>query len=157
MSQRPRRIRSAFTMLEMVLALVIMGVVLSVGAGIFANTRGRISARRAAQIFSQDLLLARTTALRSQEQVTLKATESSRSYTIRTAGGRVVATRRFTANDHVSVSSLDLATAGDSVVFSTRGVATLSGGGVGMATFSAGAQSYQVRFNSTGSAKIAEL
>lgn len=147
----------AFTMIEMVVVLLIAGVLLSVGGSAFSMYRERTSARRAAQVFAADLMLARGMALRSQETVTLTFLEGSRTYYIRTASGRELTRRRFSADGDVNLSALDLRLAGDSLAFSSRGIAQLTGGGVGVAEFRAGTTTYEVRFNSTASTVVSRL
>lgn len=143
-------------MLEMAVVLVI-AMVLSTSAGIALSTANtRMAARRAAQVFSRDLALARSSAVRGREKVTIKFSESSRWYEVRSASGRAIATRRFGADEDVNLSSLALDTPGDSLVFSSRGVGTISGS-LGTASFTAGGITYQVSFNALGASRVGEL
>ena len=144
-----------FTILEMTIVVAITVILLAIAGGAYSMYQERSSARRAAQVFARDLLLARSTALRTQERVTVVFYESTYRYLVRTASGREVADRRFGSQFDVFLSALDLALTGDSLSFSTRGAADLSG--VGTATFRAGTTTYQVRFNSMGAARISEL
>jgi hypothetical protein len=67
-----------------------------------------------------------------------------------------VARRRFGVNADIDLGSVTLDSAGDSLVFDQRGIADLSGfgGPLGTATFSSGAVTYTVSFNSMGASKI---
>ncbi len=156
---RPRR-RSGgqrgFTLLEMMLVLVIGSVLVGLAALTFSNVGYRGSARRAAQVFSRDLALARSMAVRGREQVVVRFNEGSLWYEVVTQSGRELATRRFGGNGDVSLSALALDQTGDSVAFSDRGIGTLSGA-VGKASFSPGAITYEVTFNSMGASQVGEL
>ena len=67
-----------------------------------------------------------------------------------------IARRRFGGNGDIDLSTVTLDMSGDSLVFSTRGVADMSGAGgaLGTATFSSGAISFTVSFNGMGASKI---
>ena len=143
-----------FTMIEIVIVLLIVGVLLSMGGSAFSMYRERTSARRAALVFSGDLMLARSTAIRDQEPVTVRFLETSRTYFVRTSSGRELVRRRFGRAADVNLSTLDLQLSGDSVAFTSRGIAQIVDGGVGVARFRAGTTTYQVRFNSAGYARV---
>ena len=72
------------------------------------------------------------------------------------ASATEIARRRFGASGDIDLSGVTLDTTGDSLVFSTRGVADMSGAGgaLGTATFSSGAVTYTVSFNGMGASKI---
>jgi Tfp pilus assembly protein FimT len=140
----------------MMVVLVIGMVLIALATLAFSAANTRMTARRAAQVFSRDLALARSIAVRGREKVTVKFNEASRWYEVRTASGRTVATRRFGVDDEVNLSAITLDLPGDSLVFSNRGVGTLSGS-LGTASFTAGAITYQVSFNAIGAAQVAEL
>ena len=63
-------------------------------------------------------------------------------------------------NADVELSAIDLVFRGDTVVFSSRGVADLSNiqgsGSLGEARFGVGATEYTVFFNSMGASKVEE-
>jgi hypothetical protein len=108
-------------------------------------------------VFAQDLTLARATAVRIREVVVIQFYADSMRYVIETQSGSVeVVTRRFRDNADISLETIDLEMTGDSVVFSTRGIADLSdaSGALGTATFSSGSSGYTVSFNSMGSSKV---
>ena len=95
-------------------------------------------------------------AVRGREDVVVQFYESSRWYDVTTASGRTLATRRFGVDADINLSAVDLELPGDSVAFSGRGIATLSGS-LGTASFTAGVTTYQVSFNSMGASQVGEL
>jgi prepilin-type N-terminal cleavage/methylation domain-containing protein len=150
------RARRGFTMLEMTVILVMAGILVSIASAPLASYLERISARRAAEVFGRDLTLARAMSLRGRESVTVKFSETSLLYSVRTASGRVLATRRFGTGGNMKLSSVDLALPGDSIAFSSRGVGGISSS-LGTATFTAGTARYRVQFNPMGAAKVTRL
>lgn len=115
------------------------------------------NAQRAAQVFAQDLTLARTAAVRSRDRVVVRFNESSRWYALQTAGGATeIVRRRFGLNADIDLTGVALNMPGDTLVFDRRGIADLTGAGgpLGTATFSSGPVTYTVSFNSMGASKI---
>lgn len=160
--RRPRRRAGrshGFTMIELVFVLLLAGLMMGFAAVTFSGYFQRSSAQRAAMVFAQDLTLARSAAVRAREPVVVRFYESSGWYEVATQQtGTELTRRRFMTNADIQLSAIDLVLDGDSVVFSSRGVADLSGasGSVGTATFSAGVITYQVSFNSMGASKVEE-
>jgi Tfp pilus assembly protein FimT len=143
-----------FSLLELTIAL---GLTFGFAGLSLSDYSERTSTRRAAQVFALDLTLARSTAMRTQEAVVIQFFESGRRYVIETQSGSVVVTtRRFGDNADIDLETIDLDITGDSLVFSARGIADLSGasGALGTATFSSGATGYTVSFNSRGASKV---
>ena len=150
-----------FSLLELTIVLVMAGLVMGFAGLTFSGYFQRSSAKRAAQVFARDLALARSAAMRSREAVVLRFDESGRWYEIETMGsGTALVRRRFGVNADVDLSSIVLLFAGDSVVFSARGVADLSniegGASLGEARFASGATEFSVYFNSLGASKVEE-
>lgn len=149
--------RRGFTLLELVIVLSLSAIVLTVGLISFGGYFQRIAAERAAQVFAQDLTMARTLAYRSREPVVIRFFESGLWYEVEIQqSADEVARRRFGVNADIDLSGVTLEMAGDSVVFDSRGFADLSGalGPLGTATFSSGTVTYTVSFNSMGASKI---
>lgn len=136
----------------------IAGVVLTVAGLTFSGYFQRNSARRAAMVFAQDLTAARSYAIRSREPVVVRVYEGSMRYEVETQATLTqVASRRFTGSAaDIELSAVTIDTAGDSIVFTTRGLAefTSPGGALGSATFSSGAVSYSVSFNGMGASTV---
>lgn len=144
-------------MLELTVVLVLASVMMSIAAITFGAYQTRTAARRAAQIFSRDLTLARSSALRTREPVIVRFYESSRWYSVATRSGQTLVRRRYGGGGDFTLSGLDLEISGDSVVFTGRGVVDLSGVvGLGKASFTSGATTYESAFNATGASRIAE-
>jgi len=149
--------RAGFTLIELMVVLVISAVGMTFAGLAFNGYFQRVSAERAAQVFAQDLTLARNWAVRSREPVVIRFYEASLWYEVETQSTAAeVARRRFGVNADIDLSGVTLDAAGDSLVFDARGIADLSGvgGPLGTATFSSGAVTYAVSFNSMGASKI---
>lgn len=146
-----------FTLLELIIVLVLSALTLGFASVAFGGYLQRVSAQRAAQVFAQDLSLARSAALRGREPVVVRFNEADRWYSVsmqRT--GTELRRRRFGENAEIDLSAVDLMTRGDTVVFSSRGVADLdgAGGALGEARFASGAVEYAVSFNALGASKV---
>lgn len=150
--------RSAgFTLIELAVVLSVSAIVITMGTLAFSGYFQRDSARRAAQVFAQDLVAARSYAIRSQEPVVIRFYETTRWYEVAAQSTSTeIARRRFGGNADIDLSAVSLDTAGDSLVFDARGLADMSGAGgpLGTATFSSGAVTYTVSFNGMGASKI---
>lgn len=150
-------LRAGFTLIEMITVLVISSIMLTIAGMVFSGYFQRVAAERAAQVFAQDLTLARTYAVRSQEPVVMRFQESSLWYSVETQDGATeVARRRFGSSGDITLTGLNLDVVGDSLLFDSRGMADLSGAGgsLGTATFSSGGETYTVSFNGMGASKI---
>lgn len=140
------------------MVILIASVGLTIAGAAFARYLSTTAGRRAAEIFARDLSLARTAAVRSREEVVIRFYEGSMRYTVTTVEGeRNLVRRRFGAGGDINLSSVDLELSGDSLRFSSRGVADLSGvAGLGTAAFAAGNTVYEVAFNAMGASRISE-
>lgn len=149
--------RTGFTLIELTVVIAVMGLVMTFGTLSFSGYFQRSSARRAAQVFAQDLVAARSFAVRSNEAVVIRFYEGTLWYEVEAQSSATeIVRRRFGANADIDLSGVTLDTTGDSLVFSARGIADMSGAGgsLGTATFSSGATSYTVSFNGMGASKI---
>ena len=147
---------AGFTLVEIMAVLVIVGITLAVVATTFNRYLERSSAKRSAEIFGQDLTVARNSATRSRQTVVMDFDEGGRSYVVRVAGGDTILHRFFNDASDITVSSMDLQLPGDTVAFNSLGIANLSGapGTLGKALFISGNTTYAVWFNSMGSSRI---
>lgn len=148
-------------MLELTIVLVIVGITLSFAGLTFTGYFQRSAARSAAQVFAQDLTLARSSAIRAREAVVIRFFESSRWYQIVAIdSGTELVRRRFGVGGDIDLTSIDLVFRSDTVAFSARGVANLSniqgGGSLGEARFANRDTEYSVFFNSLGASKVEE-
>ena len=151
------RPRGGFTLIELLVVLTLSAIGLGFALLSFGGYFQRASAERAAQVFAQDLTVARAWAVRSREPVVIRFFEASLWYQVEAQGsGTEVVRRRFGVNADIDLSGAALDFPGDSVVFDLRGFADLSGigGPLGTATFSSGPVTYTVSFNSMGASKI---
>jgi type II secretory pathway pseudopilin PulG len=138
-------------------ALSVSALGLTLALVTFGGYFQRVNAERAAQVFAQDLTLARLWAVRSREPVVIRFYEGSLWYEVEAQSSATeVARRRFGTNADIDLSGATLDLPGDSLVFDLRGIADLSGAGgpLGTATFSSGPVTYRVSFNSMGASKI---
>ena len=152
-----RRGDSGFTLIELTIVILISSVILVFAGLTFSGYFQRNSARRAAQVFAQDLTAARSFALRTQESVVIRFYEGNLWYEVEgQSSTNEIARRRFGVNADIDLSGATLDTTGDSLVFNSRGMADMSGAGgpLGTATFSSGATTYTVSFNGMGASKI---
>jgi Tfp pilus assembly protein FimT len=151
--------KRGFMLIELTVVVTIGAIVVTLGGLAFSGCFQRNSARRAAaQVFAQDLVSARSFAVRSQEPVVIRFYESSLWYEVESQTTTTeIARRRFTGtNADIALSAVTLDMTGDSLVFNTRGIVDMSGAGgsLGTATFSSGAVTYTVSFNGMGASKI---
>lgn len=148
---------TGFTLIELVVVISISAVLIAMGTLAFSGYFQKDSARRAAQLFAQDLVAARSFAIRSQEPVVIRFYESTLWYEVVGQGSaNEVARRRFGPAGEIELSGVALDISGDSVVFNPRGMVDLSGAGgsLGTARFSSGAITYTVSFNGMGASRI---
>lgn len=140
------------------MVLVISAVSLGFVALSFSGYFHRTSAQRAARVFARDLTFARSTAMRTQENVIIGFNEDSLYYFVETLeSGTELARRRFGTNADVALSFIDLDMSSDTLNFSPRGVVDLGRATLGAAIFTSGTASYQVSFNSLGASKVEEM
>lgn len=148
-----------FTLLELTIVLVLSGLTLGFASLTFSGYLHRVSAQRAAQIFAQDLVLARSAALRAQEPVVIRFYESNKWYAVvLQQSGTELTRRRFGVNADIDLSAVDLRMRGDTVIFNRRGMANLQNafGSLGEARFSSGTVRYNVFFNAMGASEVEE-
>lgn len=148
-----------FTLLEITVALLIMSIALGGLAMGFSSYNASTSARRAAQVFAQDLTVGRSYAVRTREIVKVIFSESTPSYRVESVSGDTLVVRSFTGASEFKLDTLDLQVSGDSIYFDARGRIDFSGisGSIGVARFISGDGRYQVRFNMLGTSRVSPL
>jgi type II secretory pathway pseudopilin PulG len=147
---------AGFTILEVIIVLIIAGVTTTLIGLSFGGYMERTSAKRAAELFGQDLTVARNTAARSRQMVTVDFDEGSLSYLVRVEAGDTLLRRFFDEDADFRLTALDLELTGDTVAFGSAGVADLNGATLGRAVFTLGNTSYAVSFNAMGSSRVEE-
>lgn len=153
---RPAR---GFTLLELTVALLIASLTLAGISVAFASYRDTMAARRSAEVFAQDLSVARSYSVRSRDTVNVVFNESTPEYVIYSVAGDTLVHRTFTSSSDVRLDTLDLQVTGDSILFDSRGRMDFSGvaGTVGVVEFIVGQGRYQVRFNLLGTSRVSPL
>jgi Tfp pilus assembly protein FimT len=145
-----------FTVTELMIVMLITAVVTSIAFQSYDRYLDRTSARRSAETFARDLTLARSQAVRSRQAVTLLFNESAFVYYMRTSAGDTLITRFWDGQNESLLETMDLSLTGDSLRFSSRGMADISSAGASLATatFAAGNFTYDVSFNSMGTSSL---
>lgn len=120
--------RRGFTMVELLIAMTLLGIVLGIG---FTGMRGFNESTvvdRAATAIASDVTLTRSHAIQRRSTVTLAADEANRRYEIRdVATGDVLESRSFSADTDLPLTRLDVQTPGDALTFNARGLLVSSG------------------------------
>ena len=151
----PGRGARGFTLIELVVVLVLVGVTIAVANGGLTGYTQRIAAHHAAQLFVRDLSLARAHAVRGREPVVIRFSESGRWYSISTmTTGKELVRRRFNVNADIGLAAIDLEIPGDTVFFTSRGILSGVSGQLGTATFATANETYAVSFNIMGASKV---
>ena len=106
---------TGFSLIEVMIVMVLGSVLLALATVTFMSYNQRTAAGRAAQVFSRDLTLARSVAVRGWERVVMRFDEVASDYLVTTAAGRELAFRRFGAGGEYRLSAVDLGMPGDSL------------------------------------------
>ncbi len=123
----------------------------------FSTYRSNSAAKRAAELFAQDLSVARGHSVRSREIVSVRFDEAERSYVLVTAGGDSIVRRSYADSADFQLDQIDLQVEGDSLTFDMRGRIDFGGvrSSLGRAVFVSGDNRYSVRFNTLGATRVA--
>lgn len=143
---------SGFTVVEATIALVISAVLASVGMHGFQQYRERTGLNRAGIVLQNDVALTRSLAIRDRRNVSLVANETLRDYVVRDTSGTVLHERRLGSGTDLAISSLDVATTGDSLTFDSRGLLVTPG--TVQIDFSRGPHDRQLLLNAFGRGRV---
>jgi prepilin-type N-terminal cleavage/methylation domain-containing protein len=128
-----RHSRSGFTLLEMLLVVVLVGVIGTMAIPQISRLTGRNSVGRAALVVRQDLQRAFALAARLRKPVTLTADNSSAIYQVTDASNNVLLVRRLSRSQEYGVETMTFApttlTIQPSGVASAAVIVTLTSGG----------------------------
>jgi prepilin-type N-terminal cleavage/methylation domain-containing protein len=122
MKRSHRNCQRGFTLVELLISMTILSIVALMSNTAFRNFRQRTILNRAAQVVAADAAMTRTYAIRGRGNVSLVADESTQSYMIRDAAGTVLKRRQFDGDSDLSIDTIDIRLAGDSLTFNARGM-----------------------------------
>lgn len=144
-----------FALIELVMTLVLVSVMLSLGGLSLRRWTDRNAVRNAAELFVQDLSLARGAALRGRESVLIRPDDPGVGYRIVAAGERELAHRDYTGGDGVRLEGVRFIQPPDGITFGPRGTAELPGeGALGEVRFQLAGHEWRVHFNAAGAARV---
>lgn len=112
---------AGFTLVELVLSLIVVGIITGVSARAYREYSRATAVRQAAALVAHDVARARGLAVQRREPVSLVADEANRSYVIRNADGQQFAARDFGSDSDLPLTLLDLEPS-DAITFSARGI-----------------------------------
>lgn len=118
---------SGFTIVELLIAIIMATVLLSVVYGGYRQFNEAMIAKKAASLLGADVALTRSYAIQKRSNVSLVADETARDYAIRDASGTVLARRSFDNESDLPLDRFDVKADGDSLTFNARGL--MAGGG----------------------------
>lgn len=114
--------RAGMSLPELLMAIVVAGIMMSIGYGGLHNYIFSQRGRRAAQTLAFQVTIARSLAIRSGQTISLVANETARSIVVRDSAGTVYRRLDLGPSGELTVERLDIELAGDSLVFSRRGM-----------------------------------
>ncbi len=101
--------RRGFTLIEVLVVLILVGIGLTYASLTFGGYFQRVAAERAAQVFAQDLTMARNWATRGRRPVVIRFYESGLWYEMEEQGTATdLAQRRFGVNADIDLSGVTL-------------------------------------------------
>lgn len=125
-SRLGRLARAGFTFIEILIALAMLSIVLSIGAGSYQNLQRAAAVDRGAKLLASDIALARRLAIEKQSPVTLELDEAEKDYLIR-AGGDVLIARNLGPGTDIPLTDLECDADGDAMTFNARGMMVAAG------------------------------
>ena len=145
--------RRGFTLVEMLIAVTIIGLVLAIGASGLRQYHERIVVREAAAVVAVDIAVTRSAAIKLRRNVSLVAREDSLAYVIRSDSGVVLRpVRTFNTGSELPLTKFDVKLTGDSLTFNSRGILVSSG--TREIDVARSNRAMQVQFNALGRTRI---
>ncbi len=141
-----------FTLPELLTVLIVVAIGVAFGTRGLTEYREATATARAAAVLRGDMAMARSYAVRTRGPVSLVARDSMRAYVIRDTSGTIFQRRTFDGRADVMLTSMDVATAGDSMTFNARGI--LISAGSTKVDVVRGRRSRSVMFNAMGRARV---
>ena len=114
--------RSGMTVVELLAALLVAGIPMSIGFGSLHDYMFAQQGRRAAQTLAWQVTITRSLAIRSGQPMALVADETARSVVVRDSAGTVYRSLDLGPSGSLKVDRLDIGLPGDSLLFSRRGM-----------------------------------
>ncbi len=114
--------RAGMTVPELLMAIVVAGILMAIGYGSLHDYIFSQRGRRAAQTLAWQVTIARSLAIRSGRPISLVANETARSIVVRDSAGTVYQSLDLGTSGELTVDRLDIGLAGDSLIFSRRGM-----------------------------------
>lgn len=123
----PESRASGFTIVELLIAIIMATVLLSVVYGGYRQFNEAVVVKKATALMGADVALTRSYAIQNRSNVSLVADETSRNYAIRDTSGAVLGVRSFDDESDLPLDRFDVKADGDSLTFNARGL--MAGGG----------------------------
>ena len=156
--RRARRTRAGFSLVELMLALVIMAIMMAIGSVGVRSLATQQNGERLARAVLWETTLARTYAIRFGQPLALVADKTKKQLILRDSDGQVYRTMPYTNASGLIASSLSTNVAGDSIAFSGRGYClNCSAAGTTAITVSSKGRAYSLTVNSLGRAELVGL
>ncbi|MEX2527683.1 MAG: prepilin-type N-terminal cleavage/methylation domain-containing protein [Gemmatimonadota bacterium] len=148
--------RQGVTLVELLVVMSIVAITLTLGIQAYSSYSDQNAAQRAGEMFTRDLGVTRSTAVRERQSVSLCLQVDSMRYEIVTAAGRSVAIRHFGEGSPHRLSGMELNLTGECVIFDRRGLADLTGasGAVGTLELRSNSATSLVTFNAMGVTRV---
>jgi len=116
------RSEGGVTLIELLIAITVLGTILTVGMRAYVNFNEALTGRKAARLIAADVALTRFYAIQRRSNVALVADEATMTYMIRAADGTVLRRRYHDVTSALPLDLLDIQLSGDSLVFNARGL-----------------------------------
>ena len=145
--------RAGFTLVEVVMVLMLIGIIVGTAAPRYGEYRNRIVPQQAASVMGNFVSLARSYAVQSRSNTVLRIDPVNRRAAI-TIDGDTLRILNLGPGGDFELDTLDMDMPGDSIIFSARGICSPCGmSGTGDIVVAARGTSYLITFNAVGTWK----